>query len=101
MELPIEQVRAVASLAQIHLSPEEETRLASDLSHTITYIDELAQVDVSAVSEEQSSNSQITGLVNVAQPDEVKGCEIERDAFLRSAPMSEGAYIRVRKVLDK
>jgi len=99
MKLPEEQVLWVAKLAQIELTEEEKHRYATDLSNVVEYIDGMASVDVSQVSAVISDNSQITGLVNVTQADSVMNCEIPRDEMLKRAPMSEGAYIKVRKVL--
>jgi aspartyl-tRNA(Asn)/glutamyl-tRNA(Gln) amidotransferase subunit C len=99
MELPKEQVEWVAKLAQIELTDTEKQKFAADLSNTITYIDELASVDVSGISDAVSNNSQITGLTNVTASDIVEDCELARDEFLKRAPMSEREFIKVKKVL--
>ena len=99
MKLPIEQVEWVAKLAQIELTDTDKERYGADLSNTIAYIDELAAVDVSSVEASMSDNSQITGLTNVTEVDELKNCEIPRDEFLKRAPDSSGAFIKVKKVL--
>lgn len=101
MELPIEEVKKVANLAQIELTDAEVTRLSVDLSNTITYIDELAGVDVSGVDSEMAKNSQITGLVNSVAVDQVENSEIDSEEFLKRAPRRSGRYIVVPKVLNK
>lgn|SRR5690606_13688441 len=98
MKLPREQVEWVAKLAQIELTEEEKSQFATDLSNTITYIDELSAVDVSGVN---ADNSQITGLTNNTEADEIRRCEISKAEFLNRAPAHQGDYILVKKVLDK
>src|SRR5207302_8437292 len=43
------QVRHVARLARLALSPEEEERFAAQLGHVLEYIERLSAVDVSGV----------------------------------------------------
>jgi aspartyl-tRNA(Asn)/glutamyl-tRNA(Gln) amidotransferase subunit C len=43
------QVRHVARLARLALSPEEEERFAAQLDHVLGYIERIAAVDVSGV----------------------------------------------------
>lgn len=101
MKLPEDQVLWVAKLAQIELTEDEKHRFAADLSNTITYIDELAAVDVSGLPEGIADNSQITGLTNVAAADNVERSEVSREEFLKRAPGVAGAYIKVKKVLER
>lgn len=101
MELPIEEVKKVANLAQIELTETEMTRLSADLSQTISYIDELAGVDASEVDAELAQNSQITGLVNSVGQDEVVVSEVDSEELLKRAPRRSGRYMVVPKVLNK
>ncbi len=100
MKLPEEQILWVAKLAQIELTETDKNRFADDLSNIISFVDELAAVNVSELPEGAADNSQITGLSNVAGADVVGKCEIAREEFLNRAPQSSGPQIKVKKVLD-
>jgi aspartyl-tRNA(Asn)/glutamyl-tRNA(Gln) amidotransferase subunit C len=49
MALSTEEVRRIAALARLRLSPEEETRLAGELSAILDYVRQLEELDVSGV----------------------------------------------------
>lgn len=95
MRLPIEDVEWVAQLAQLELTDEEKSKYADQLSATLSYVDELQEVDTQDVVE----NMQITDLANAMAEDEVKPSSISREEFLKRAPDSEKGMIKVRKVL--
>ncbi len=49
MSLSLEEVRRIASLARLKLSPEEEARFAGQLSAILGYVEELKTLDVSGI----------------------------------------------------
>ena len=61
-------VKYVAHLARIALSPEEEQQLSTQLGNILTYIEKLKQVDVSSVE----PTAHAFPIVNVTRPDEVR-----------------------------
>jgi aspartyl-tRNA(Asn)/glutamyl-tRNA(Gln) amidotransferase subunit C len=48
-KISLEQVRHVALLARLHLSPEEEQRLVADMSSMLGYVETLNELDTSNV----------------------------------------------------
>ncbi len=95
MRLPIEDVEWVANLAQLELTEEEKVKYADQLSATLSYVDELQQVDTQDVVE----TMQITNLANAMAEDEVRPSDIPREEFLKRAPANDKGMIKVRKVL--
>lgn len=70
-----EEVRHVAKLARLELKDSEVARLSSQLSAVFEYMEILEEVDCADVKE----TSQVTGLENVKEEDEVVGWEVGSD----------------------
>ncbi len=68
MALTIEEVRKLATLARINLTPEEEERHAETISVVLDYMKILNEVDTNGVA----LTAQVTGLVNVVREDKVE-----------------------------
>ena len=92
----MEQVEWVAGLAYIALTEAEKVECADKLSAVLGYVDELQQVDTSAVDE----TMQITGLSNAMDSDYVRASEVTRKEFLDRAPMNDKGYIKVKSVFN-
>jgi len=67
MSISQDQVRHIAKLARLHLTDEEVSKFAGELSSIFSYIDQLNEVDTEGVSE----TAQVTGLENVTRKDEI------------------------------
>lgn len=67
MALSIEEVKKIAQLSRINLTPEEEQRYAVTISAVLDYMMILNEVDTSGVA----VTSQVTGLENVMRADEI------------------------------
>ena len=75
-------VKYVAHLARIALSPEEEQKLGAQLGNILGYIEKLKQADVSGVE----PTAHAFPLVNVTRPDVIQGIHVAyRPAFYSSA----------------
>src|SRR5689334_12082016 len=61
-------IKYVAHLARIALSPEEEAKLGAQLGNILGYIEKLNQLDVSNVE----PTAHAIPLVNVSRPDEIR-----------------------------
>jgi aspartyl-tRNA(Asn)/glutamyl-tRNA(Gln) amidotransferase subunit C len=96
-KLPEKEVEWVANLAYIALTDSEKKAYANDLSSVLSYVDELQKVDTSKVEETR----QITGLDTVMAKDEINRGEIERETYLKQAPMNEKGFIKVKSVFDR
>ena len=95
MALTLEEVRAIARLARLQLTAEEEERFASQLSDVLDYAARLREVDTSEIPPTAS----VLPMSAPLRPDEVRPCP-PRDQLLANAPDSEGGLFRVPRVLE-
>ena len=86
--------RAV-KLARIELTPEEERRLAPQLSEVLKYIEKLNELDVSGVE----PTAHATPLSNVMREDEPRDSLSQEDA-LRNAPKAANGLFVVPKIVE-
>jgi aspartyl-tRNA(Asn)/glutamyl-tRNA(Gln) amidotransferase subunit C len=91
------QVRHVARLARLALSPEEEERFAAQLGHVLEYIERLAQVDVSGVSPLSFAGDTAAGLP--LRADETRPCLL-REKVLAQAPQHDGQAFVVPRIIE-
>lgn len=88
-------VKYVAHLARISLSPQEEAQLSTQLGNILGYIEKLKEADVSGVE----PTAHAFPLVNVTRPDEVRPSLPNEDA-LRNAPAPAGGLFIVPKIVE-
>jgi aspartyl-tRNA(Asn)/glutamyl-tRNA(Gln) amidotransferase subunit C len=71
-------VKHVAKLANLAISPEEEKKFEEQLSQILEYVSQLQSVDTTGVV----PTSQVIGLLNKTRPDEiVPGLKLDADYF--------------------
>jgi len=88
-------VRYIAGLARIQLTPEEERQLSSQLSQILAYAEKLKELDVRDVP----PMTHPLPRVNVTRKDEV--CEgLSRDEALRNAPAAENGLFMTPKIVE-
>ncbi len=90
-----EQVRKVANLARLELTPEEEEQFTSQLGNIIDYFQQLNELDVSDVA----PTTRAIDVSNVTRTDELQPY-LEREAILQGAPEQEGEFFKVPKILN-
>jgi aspartyl-tRNA(Asn)/glutamyl-tRNA(Gln) amidotransferase subunit C len=90
-----EQVRKVAHLARLELTPAEEEKFTTQLSSILEYFELLNQLDVSDVP----PTTRAIEVVNVTRED-VMQPYAEREAILESAPDREDNFFRVPKIIN-
>src|SRR5438552_10417123 len=95
MKLTLAQVRHVAELARLGLRDDELEALASELSTILEYIDQLEQLDTSAIA----PTAQVGELFDVMREDEVRP-SLDLEEALANAPSREGNYFRVRAMQE-
>jgi len=96
MQLTTEQVKKIAQLARLELTPEEMERYAGQLTDILTYAELLKELDTNAVAE----TSQVTGLSNVTREDVVGAPLCTPDELLECSPLPKDEHqIRVKRVL--
>ncbi len=93
-KITLEEVRHVAGLARLDLSPEEEERMTHELNAILAYMEKLAEVDTSDVPPMTHAMEQ----VNVFREDEVAE-SLDRSAAVSNAPQTDGAHFVVPKVI--
>jgi aspartyl-tRNA(Asn)/glutamyl-tRNA(Gln) amidotransferase subunit C len=88
-------VKYVAHLARLKLTPEEEQKFGAQLGQILSYIEKLKQVDVSQVE----PTAHAVPLVNVTRDDEVRPSLSNEDA-LRNAPARANGLFLVPKIVE-
>lgn len=91
-----EQVRHVARLAKLRLSPAEEERLIGQLGHILDYVEQLVEADAEGEARELTHVAPVPARLRSDEP--LPG--LSRDEVLALAPASDGETLRVPAVLD-
>jgi len=95
MSLSIAEVKKIAQLARIKLTPDEEKRYADTISVVLDYMKILNEVDTNGVEQ----TSQVTGLEDVTRPDESRDCQITKE-LLAQMPEVENNELVVPGVFE-
>jgi aspartyl-tRNA(Asn)/glutamyl-tRNA(Gln) amidotransferase subunit C len=96
MSVTLLDVEHVAALARLRFSPDEKERLLRELNTILGYVDQLAELDTSAVEPLDHVND----AADVLRPDEPRPC-LDREETLRNAPARTEKFFRVPKVLGE
>jgi aspartyl-tRNA(Asn)/glutamyl-tRNA(Gln) amidotransferase subunit C len=88
-------VKYVAHLARLALTPEEEQKMAAQLSSVLGYIEKLKEVDVSSVE----PTAHAFPLVNVTRADEIKP-SLSNEEALHNAPSKANGLFMVPKIVE-
>jgi aspartyl-tRNA(Asn)/glutamyl-tRNA(Gln) amidotransferase subunit C len=88
------EVQEIAQLARLRLDPEEVARLTSELDAILGHIDELRQLDTSAVEP-------MTHAVPFDCPmrEDLPGPMLSIDEALANAPAREGSFFQVPRII--
>ncbi len=95
MKITKEEVKRVATLARLELSPEEEGLLTHQLDKILQYMDKLDQLDTTTVE----PLTQVGDITNAFREDRV----VNRPAtvpLLANAPAREQNFIKVPKIIE-
>ena len=93
--IDIEQVRKVANLARLELTPEEETEFLPQLNSILDYFQQLSELDTKDVP----PTTRAIDVSNVTRPDELRPYP-ERDALLGEAPEQDGDFFKVPQIMS-
>lgn len=93
MPITREQVRAVASLARLRLTDDEEVSLTADLDHILQAFDRLLSVDTTATLLDDAP-------ATTPLRDDLVTNRPAPDDLLSQAPVREGRYFRVPKIIE-
>ena len=88
-------VKYVAHLARIKLTPDEEQKIGAQLSSVLKYVEKLRKVDVSNVE----PTAHAMPLVNVFRADEIHE-SLPHDEVMRNAPAKANRLFMVPKIVE-
>lgn len=88
-------VKYVAHLARLALSPEEEKKLGAQLGQILGYVEKLKELDVTGVE----PTAHAVPMVNITRPDEIRPSLPPEDA-LRNAPKHANGLFIVPKIVE-
>ncbi len=88
-------IKYVAHLARLTLSPDEEKKIGAQLGGILGYIEKLKELDVNGVE----PTAHAVPLVNVTRPDEVRP-SLPHDEALRNAPAQANGLFMVPKIVE-
>jgi aspartyl-tRNA(Asn)/glutamyl-tRNA(Gln) amidotransferase subunit C len=88
-------IKYVANLARLNLTPEEEKKLGSQLGNILGYIEKLKEVDVSNIE----PTAHAFPLVNVFRQDEVRP-SLPHEEALKNAPSKSSGLFVVPKIVE-
>ena len=89
-----EQVKKVANLARLDITPEEEEQFTTQLNSILDYFDQLSELDTDNVP----PTTRAIETSNITRPDQLQPFT-DRQALLDSAPEQDGDYLCVPKIM--
>lgn len=95
MAAPSIDIKYVAHLARIQLTPEEEAAFGAQLGQVLTYIEKLNELDVSEVE----PTAHAVPMVNVTRPDEVEP-SLPHEEAMRNAPAEANGLFMAPKIVE-
>jgi len=95
MKLTREEVRRVALLARLRLSPEEEERLTEQLDKILEHMEKLNRLDTSGIDPFVHAIE----MFNAFRADRVTN-RPNVDDLLANAPAKDGTFIEVPKIIE-
>ena len=94
-KITLEQVRHVARLARLQLSAEEETRIQTDMSAILGYVEKLNELDTAEVP----PTTQVGEPGTPMRDDQVTN-QPAPDQMLANAPARQGNFFKVPKIIE-
>ena len=95
MKLSLEQVRHVARLARLRLSPAEEERYARQLGEVLGYVEALREVDTSSIA----PTAHAADLPLSLREDQV-ATSLSPEQAVANAPERAGSAVRVPRIIE-
>jgi len=88
-------IKYVAHLARLHLTPEEEQKFGAQLGHILGYMTKLNELDISQVE----PTAHAIPLVNVLRSDQSRP-SLSNEEALRNAPAKANGLFLVPKIVE-
>lgn len=103
----LDDVHRVAELANLDLTPDEQSRMRRDLNAILDHVAQLAELDtaqippMAQVSEVLVASAQtVPQNLSVLRDDLPRPC-LPREQVMASAPETDGTYFKVPKVIER
>jgi aspartyl-tRNA(Asn)/glutamyl-tRNA(Gln) amidotransferase subunit C len=93
-------VSYVADLAHLELTPDERVRMLKDLNSILDYIDLLNELDTADVEPMAQVAGDESGFAHAMRVDEPVP-SLPREDAMRNAPVSDGVFFKVPKVIER
>lgn len=91
-----ELIEQLAHLARLEFTSQEKQKIISDLNRILEYIEQLNELDTSAIE----PLIYLSPNQNILREDEVKE-ELKKEKALSNAPKNDSDYIKVPKVINQ
>jgi aspartyl-tRNA(Asn)/glutamyl-tRNA(Gln) amidotransferase subunit C len=99
LNLSEQEVRYVADLANLRLTDEEVQRMSHDLSHVLTHIEQLSQLDTTNV--EPMAQVLFDADETATLREDVPHIPLSNADALANAAANGGGYFKVPKVIER
>ena len=104
-EVSIAEVERVAELANLELAAEEAARMQRDLNAILGYVDQLRQIDTSAVEpmaqvSDLFASASVDGHGQSLRADALRP-SVDRASVMAAAPETDGAFFKTPKVIER
>ncbi|HEV7783390.1 MAG TPA: Asp-tRNA(Asn)/Glu-tRNA(Gln) amidotransferase subunit GatC [Chitinophagaceae bacterium] len=96
MEVNDALVGKLAHLSRLQFNPTEKEEIKNDLQRMIGFVEKLNELDLDDVAPLLFMSDE----VNVLREDEIKG-SVSREEALKNAPLHDGQFFKVPKVIKK
>jgi aspartyl-tRNA(Asn)/glutamyl-tRNA(Gln) amidotransferase subunit C len=99
----VDDLRRVAELANLELTPAEEVSMLRDLNSILDHVARLNELDTSSIPAMAQVSEILAGdssLSTLCREDEERPC-LDRTLVMAGAPDSDGIYFRVPKVIER
>ncbi|HEY6064460.1 MAG TPA: Asp-tRNA(Asn)/Glu-tRNA(Gln) amidotransferase subunit GatC [Chitinophagaceae bacterium] len=96
MEVNDSLVDKLAHLSQLEFDEKEKAEIKIDLQRMIAFVDKLDELNLDGVEPMLFMSEE----VNVLREDEIKG-SVRREEALKNAPLHDGQFFKVPKVIKK
>lgn len=99
MKITEEQVRYVADLANLALTPEEVARMVHDLDGILTHMDKLNELDTANVEPMAQFLAEAEPLATLRE--DAEGSTFTSETALANAPLAGAGHFKVPKVIER
>ena len=106
MKVTEKDVAYVAELANLELTDQERQRMLRDLNSILEYIDHLNELDTTDVPamaqiSDKFGSAQKSGSENFAWREDVPASCLPHDEALKNAPVTDGEFFKVPRVIER